>query len=225
TARPAALARSNPTLRLPRFDCSIMKLTPPVGGKNPAVTSPRCGSPVTGCSILITSAPQSASTAPEDGTNHHCATSITRTPASTCSIDAPPRGREVPWGGARGPARSDGSAAGVEPEGVRVLPQARDTRDEVPTEWVGNLLRRARCGARGERSEPRFQLMALPPRRAETAAGEQPQDPGRGELGAPRAEQQRPCQTRRYRAVPYRVGQRPQSADDRVDAGGDDAVG
>jgi hypothetical protein len=83
TSSPRGLPRSMPTLRFPRFDCSIMKLTPPVGGKNPEVTNPRCGSPVTGCSILMTSAPQSASTAPPDGTNHHWATSITRTPSST----------------------------------------------------------------------------------------------------------------------------------------------
>ena len=44
-----------------------MKLTPPVSGMKPEVTSPRCGSPVTGCSILMTSAPQSASTAPAGG--------------------------------------------------------------------------------------------------------------------------------------------------------------
>src|SRR5262249_31392350 len=75
-----------PTRRLPRVDCSIMKLPPPVGGKKPDVTSPRCGSPVTGCSTLTTSAPQSASTAPPDGTNHHCATSTTRTPSSTRGI-------------------------------------------------------------------------------------------------------------------------------------------
>src|SRR5262249_58516647 len=139
TARPAALARSNPTLRLPRFDCSIMKLTPPVGGKNPAVTSPRCGSPVTGCSTLTTSAPQSASTAPAEGTNHHCATSITRTPASTCSIDEPPRGREVPCGGAPEPGPPNGSAAGVEPERVDVLSQAGDTRDEIAPQRVRDL--------------------------------------------------------------------------------------
>src|SRR5262245_2867612 len=195
-----------------------MKLTPPVGGKNPAVTRPRCGSPVTGCSILITSAPQSASTAPDDGTNHHCATSITRTPASTCSMDAPPRGREVPWGGARGPAPSGRSGAGVEPEGARVLPQARDTRDEVTMERVGNLLRRARCEQARERSELGIQLVALGPRRAEAAAGEQPEDPRRGELGARRAAHERPRQARRNRAVLYRVRQRLKSTDDRVDA-------
>src|SRR5207244_2298104 len=82
-SRPAGRPRSRPTLRLPRFGCSTMKLTPPVGGTRPEVTSPRCGSPLAGCSILITSAPQSASTAPAAGTNHHCATSTTRTPCRT----------------------------------------------------------------------------------------------------------------------------------------------
>ena len=33
-------------LRLPRFGCSTMKLTPPVLGIRPDVISPRCGSPV-----------------------------------------------------------------------------------------------------------------------------------------------------------------------------------
>src|SRR5215510_12376178 len=114
-----------------------MKLKPPFGTR-PEVTRPRCGSPVFGCSILITSAPQSASTAPAEGTNHHCATSITRTPASTCSIDEPPRGREVPWGGAPEPAPSNGSAAGAEPEYVDVLSQAGDTCDEVAMQRVGD---------------------------------------------------------------------------------------
>src|SRR2546423_15044878 len=67
-----------------------MKLTPPVGGTRPEVTSPRCGSPLVGCSILITSAPQSASTAPAAGTNHHCATSRTRTPCRTPLIGGAP---------------------------------------------------------------------------------------------------------------------------------------
>src|SRR5262249_5536510 len=74
--------------RLPRFGCSTMKLTPPAAGTRPEETSPRWGSPCTGCSTLITSAPQSASTAPAAGTNHHCATSMTRTPCSTASIAA-----------------------------------------------------------------------------------------------------------------------------------------
>ena len=79
TSRPSGLLRSIPMLRLPRLGCSTMKLTPPVLGISPEVISPRCGSPLTGCSTFSTSAPQSASTAPAAGTNHHCATSTTRT--------------------------------------------------------------------------------------------------------------------------------------------------
>src|SRR3954463_1373988 len=80
---------SMPMLRLPRFGCSIMKFgMPPLPPISPDVINPRCGSPVTGCSTLITSAPQSASTAPAAGTNVHVATSRTRTPARTWSMGA-----------------------------------------------------------------------------------------------------------------------------------------
>src|SRR5436190_671328 len=71
------------TPRFPRFGCSSMKLMPLTAGTSPDVTSPRTGSPLTGRSTLMTSAPQSASTAPAAGTNHHSATSITRTPSRT----------------------------------------------------------------------------------------------------------------------------------------------
>src|SRR5437867_910947 len=93
-----------------------MKLTPPVGGTRPEVTSPRCGSPLVGCSILITSAPQSASTAPAAGTNHHCATSTTRTPVRTSLIR-----RSLPRPAAGPPALS---AAGVVAR--RIFPAATD---------------------------------------------------------------------------------------------------
>src|SRR5438477_7310030 len=52
--------------------------------------SPRCGSPVTGCSTLMTSAPHSASTAPAAGTYVHDATSTTRTPSMTPAMRAQP---------------------------------------------------------------------------------------------------------------------------------------
>src|SRR5262245_52067222 len=48
----------------------------------PELMSPRCGSPPCGCSILMTSAPHSAMTAPAAGTNVHAASSITRTPSN-----------------------------------------------------------------------------------------------------------------------------------------------
>src|SRR6185437_3719615 len=54
------------------------------------VTRPRCGSPPTRGSILITSAPHSASTAPAAGTNVHTAASKTRIPSSGFAIEYPP---------------------------------------------------------------------------------------------------------------------------------------
>src|SRR5262245_35553090 len=80
---------SRPTERLPRLGISIMKFTSPPPGTRPEEMSPRCGSPVCGCSILMTSAPHSASTAPEMGTNVHAATSTTRIPASTSCMSSP----------------------------------------------------------------------------------------------------------------------------------------
>src|ERR1044071_481134 len=70
-------------LRFPRLGCSMRKVIPPLllPGITPLDTRPRCGSPVSGCSTLITSAPQSASTAPAAGTNVHAASSTTRTPS------------------------------------------------------------------------------------------------------------------------------------------------
>src|SRR4051794_5321322 len=89
SSSPSSLRMSMPMLRLPRFGCSIMKFgMPPPPPIRPEVISPRCGSPVSGCSTLMTSAPQSAKTAPAAGTNVHVATSMTRTPASTSSIGA-----------------------------------------------------------------------------------------------------------------------------------------
>src|SRR5438445_4238137 len=56
-----------------------MPLSPP--GTRPDDTRPRCGSPPSGCSILSTSAPHSARTAPAAGTNVHDASSTTRIPS------------------------------------------------------------------------------------------------------------------------------------------------
>src|ERR1700761_1314272 len=67
-------------LRLPRLGCSMKWFTPPAPLTIPELMRPRCGSPVSGCSILMTSAPQSASTAPAAGTNVHAASSMTRMP-------------------------------------------------------------------------------------------------------------------------------------------------
>src|SRR6516162_1335725 len=86
TSTPSGVLTSRPMLRLPRLACSKLGLGSPSTLYAPVSRSPRCGSPVTGCSTLMTSAPQSASTAPADGTNHHCATSTTRMPFRTCSM-------------------------------------------------------------------------------------------------------------------------------------------
>src|SRR5260221_2371530 len=57
---------------------------------------PRWVSPRNGCSILMTSAPQSARIPPAAGTNVNCATSSTRTPAMTLLMYAPDPGAESP---------------------------------------------------------------------------------------------------------------------------------
>src|SRR5579884_3477555 len=80
TAWPSGWSRARPMLRLPRFGCSIS------GWKEPAATppvpslSPRWASPATACSTLITSAPQSARTAPAEGVKVNWATSTFLTP-------------------------------------------------------------------------------------------------------------------------------------------------
>ena len=68
-------------LRFPRLANSIDGLTP--GPPMPWVTRPRYPSPVTGCSTLMTSAPQSASSAPATGTNTQLASSTTFTPLNS----------------------------------------------------------------------------------------------------------------------------------------------
>src|SRR5579862_5429682 len=92
TSCPSAVPRLMATLRLPRLGSSIMWLTPPGPlGTSPDVMSARCGSPVSGCSTLSTSAPHSASTAPAAGTYVHAATSRTRTPdMMPTTLDTPP---------------------------------------------------------------------------------------------------------------------------------------
>src|SRR3974390_113288 len=54
----------------------------------PMLRKPRWVSPRTGCSILSTSAPQSARIAPAAGTNVNCASSRTRKPSITLTICA-----------------------------------------------------------------------------------------------------------------------------------------
>src|SRR5262245_6611294 len=52
----------------------------------PMLRKPRWVSPRTGCSTLMTSAPQSARIAPAAGTNVNCASSRTRKPSITLTI-------------------------------------------------------------------------------------------------------------------------------------------
>src|SRR5215510_15066796 len=79
---------SRPMLRLPRLGCSTLGLTSPSTTNAPVRRRPLWGSPVTACSTLSTSAPQSASTAPAEVTKPHIATSTTRTPASGWCMSA-----------------------------------------------------------------------------------------------------------------------------------------
>src|SRR5215467_12002519 len=87
-SRPAGWLRSTPTLRLLRLSCSTKKLTPRAPGTSPEVMRPRIGSPRTGCSILMMSAPQSPRTVAAEGTNPQSATSIRRIPRRMSSIRA-----------------------------------------------------------------------------------------------------------------------------------------
>src|SRR5262245_53070258 len=81
TSLPSGTDMSRPMLRLPRLACSMFGLGSPSTRSGPVWRRPRCGSPVTACSTLITSAPHSPSTAPADGTNPYMATSRTRMPS------------------------------------------------------------------------------------------------------------------------------------------------
>src|SRR6202012_6021680 len=87
--RASELSSARPTLRFPRLGASMIGANDDPGTVAAApntLTKPRWASPVTGCSIFTTSAPQSASTAPADGTKVNWATSSTRTPVSGLRI-------------------------------------------------------------------------------------------------------------------------------------------
>ena len=96
-----------PTLRLPRLGCSISGCRCGSSWMPPMLRKPRWVSPRTGCSILMTSAPQSARMAPAAGTKVNCATSRTRTPSITLTISGTllrvERHRKCNWrGGVQG---------------------------------------------------------------------------------------------------------------------------
>ncbi len=67
-------------LRFPRLGWSISGWNDPAAAPPVPMRRPRCASPVTACSTLMTSAPQSASTAPADGVKVNWATSTIFTP-------------------------------------------------------------------------------------------------------------------------------------------------
>src|SRR5579862_3327189 len=101
-SRPRSVRMSRATLRLPRLFCSQLRLTPWTWAPMPWVMRPRYGSPDAGFSILITSAPWSAMTAPAAGTNTHWASSRIRTPsnipvpADTCPSESIELGAVLP---------------------------------------------------------------------------------------------------------------------------------
>src|ERR1700722_205417 len=95
---PSGVVRSRPRLFLPRFECSRRTWTSSgtmarTGGPRPRMASPRST-----CSILMTSAPQSESSAEAAGTNVCSATSRTRTPCMTAVIGGLPCPRRDPGG-------------------------------------------------------------------------------------------------------------------------------
>ena len=79
-SRPSSVDASTPMQRLPRLVISHMKATPTSSSGSPATARPIIGSATFGWTTLITSAPQSASTAAADGANAYIDSSTTRTP-------------------------------------------------------------------------------------------------------------------------------------------------
>ena len=90
-SRPVSDLMSIATLRLPRLPISRMKSTSALAFclVKPPMTSARPGSPALTSSTLMTSAPQSASAAPAEGTYVQEASSTTRTPLRTWLIATP----------------------------------------------------------------------------------------------------------------------------------------
>src|SRR6476661_8337133 len=80
-SRPAAVFRLSTTLRLPRLTALKLGLSPATAPGIWRVESPDGGS------ILITSAPRSASSIAQNGPAITCVTSRTRIPASAAAVD------------------------------------------------------------------------------------------------------------------------------------------
>src|ERR1700757_169188 len=102
---PSGELRSSPMLRLPRLECcSSGCQLPPSRCDRPDDMIPRIASPRSTGSILMTSAPQSESTADAAGTNVCSATSRTRTPCITAVTTATSYTR---WSSLPGTAKPD----------------------------------------------------------------------------------------------------------------------
>src|SRR4051812_6915179 len=84
--RPSGDVRSRPRLFFPRLECSSRACTSPDIVMTPLEARPRMASPRSTCSILMTSAPRSASSADAAGTKVCSATSRMRTPSITAVI-------------------------------------------------------------------------------------------------------------------------------------------
>src|SRR5215213_8573443 len=90
-ASPSGAVRSSPRLFFPRLECSSSGCTSlPMSATTPVATRPRMASPRSTCSILMTSAPQSESSADAAGTKVCSATSRMRTPCMTSVMTAGP---------------------------------------------------------------------------------------------------------------------------------------
>src|SRR5581483_3078952 len=138
-ARPSSLPRSRVTLRLPRLGSSRNGFGPPEVMLS-RLRSARCGSPVGG-SILMTSAPRSASMAPAAGTKVHAATSTTLMPSSGFDIVGYTL-RPLSWEDsiASPPVVSSpggGSGAPRCPPGVPVLNEYQEYRPSSPSPASG----------------------------------------------------------------------------------------
>ena len=81
---------SMPMLFFPRLECSSSTCTAPMEGITPLEARPRMASPRSGCSTLMTSAPQSARMADAAGTKVCSATSRMRTPSMMSGNEIPP---------------------------------------------------------------------------------------------------------------------------------------
>src|SRR5262245_13990158 len=107
-------------LRLPRFGCSISGWNEPAAAPPVPRRRPRWASPVTACSILMTSAPQSASTAPAAGVKVNWATSTILTPFMGWYVTATPlcRNGRGPYGERQRGCHRLGWSERVQPPGV-----------------------------------------------------------------------------------------------------------